>query len=730
MTIRVRWGPLLLCLCVALYRAGWLSVQLSGFQVAEAGYLLLADVPVLGLLMILVWVESVTSRPWTWVTLAAIVAITIVYLADAAAVLSLNARLQVQDVQRFASEWWLLPGYLNLMTVGLLVVVVAALALRYATPRRMARSLAAVGAAVLLVALLIPRDAVPSHLQKYAGSVLLVATELRGRTAPITEYRPADLTTLQRGHSEFFDAPIARTRRNIVLVMVESLSAADSYRTSGLRNVLGRFDELSREGMLFRNFVANFEASEGGIVAMLSGVPPLHFPTATTDTFREYSLQPSMVETFRQNGYRCEFLTNVPLQFISMDFYATSRTVGFTHAAGKHEIARYAGAPTYAFESPADHLLYEEVLARLDERQAGSPAFIAAITASSHTPYVDPRGREPREAHVWEYVQEELWWLYGELQKRRFFDDGLLVITGDHRKMLPVGQAERDRYGDSAKARVPLLVIGRDVPRDHVDDRFFAQSDLLRMLDRAVQPGRPLSPWALWVGRYMYVFGIASNAGNAEVLHADDLGRHAFRLSLRGAEILWLDRPVNALEIEHAIHRQRATQQFIRAARTSEDPITAGRELQPAADRPGVLIGLSTDANIGRDPDDPAGSLRTFDSDTFVLNTVLARTAVRDGPFTMSVRGFMQIAEPGEYWFSMFADDRGCLAIAGKSVLGCRAGVNEGVVHLDAGRHRFDLRYLHLAGTPQLRLRWLPPGAATFEPFPEGTLLAPIPAQQ
>ena len=259
--------------------------------------------------------------------------------------------------------------------------------------------------------------------------------------------------------------------------------------------------------MLFRNFFANYEASEGGIVSLLSGVPPLHFPTASTNTFAEYALQRGITESFKRRGYQCQFLTSVPLQFISMDAYARSPDVGFTFAGGQHEIPRLKGAPRFAFESPADHVLYEELLDRLDSRATKStqPMFLVAVTASSHTPYVDPLGRANSEENVWGYVQEELWWLHAELTRRGFFDNGLLLITGDHRKMLPVSRIERARYGESAKARVPLVIIGKDAPRDVVDDRLFQQADLLRMLDRAVQPNVELSPFVFWAERYLLV---------------------------------------------------------------------------------------------------------------------------------------------------------------------------------------------------------------------------------
>ena len=131
----------------------------------------------------------------------------------------------------------------------------------------------------------------PSRLDLYAGSVLLLGKELWGsRRQPISRYRGGDFSAYRGDYDALFDAPVARTGRNVVLVIVESLSAVDSQRTSGIRNLLPRFDALSREGMLFRNFFANFEASEGGIVSMLSGVPPMHFPTASTNTFGEYTL--------------------------------------------------------------------------------------------------------------------------------------------------------------------------------------------------------------------------------------------------------------------------------------------------------------------------------------------------------------------------------------------------------------------------------------------------------
>jgi hypothetical protein len=59
----LRLGPLLFCIGVALYRAVWLSTQLSGMDLSELGYLLLADLPVLGILGLLAFFEGVRPPP-------------------------------------------------------------------------------------------------------------------------------------------------------------------------------------------------------------------------------------------------------------------------------------------------------------------------------------------------------------------------------------------------------------------------------------------------------------------------------------------------------------------------------------------------------------------------------------------------------------------------------------------------------------------------------------------
>jgi hypothetical protein len=725
--MRLRIGPPLVCLILGLTRAVWLSVQLSTLNATEVGFLLLADIPVLGALMVLLWLEAALAKRWRIVALVLAILLTIIYVADVATVMALNARLQLEDIGRFGVEWWLLPAFLDVRSVIVLAVLIAAFFIRVRVSAVRARFVVTAAVFLWIAPMAVQQGAISPHLHKYTGSVLGLGRGLLGlRSQPMPRYTVGDYEAYRQSYEGLLEAPITASRKSIVLIIVESLSAADSARTSGLGNLLGRFDELSRKGMLFRNFFANFEASEGGIVSLLSGVPPLHFPTASTSTFGEYALQRSITAEVARDGYRNEFLTTVPLGFLSMHRYMTSPTVGFRYAGGQDEIARYQSAPRYAFESPADHLLYEELLYRLGtaEQRRQEPVFLAAVTASSHAPYIDPLGRENSAAQAWAYVQDELWWLYGELLKRGFFDNGLLIITGDHRKMLPITGSERERYGDGAKARVPLVVIGKGIPENVVDDRLFQQSDLLRMLDRLPDPSVDLSPFAMWVERYVYVFGVAANASRVEIFLPDDQGRRGYQLNLKGAEIEWINPPRNAVAIEGAIHRQRVAQQAQRAAIIGPDAVNFGRELHASDAVPGVLIGVSTDVDPRRDPDDPRGALKLFTARSFSPDDFEGSS---DAPFTVTTRGFLPVQQDGEYWFSAFSPKEVCLAIDKRMVLGCRRGLHEGGTLLTRGLHRFDYRYVHQVGAQLPDLKWLPPGAQKFTPFPQQILLLPKP---
>jgi hypothetical protein len=219
---------------------------------------------------------------------------------------------------------------------------------------------------------------------------------------------------------------------------------------------------------------------------------------------------------------------------------------------------------------------------------------------------------------------------------------------------------------------------------------------------------------------------VASNASTLHVFVAEDQARRAFQLNLRGAEIHWVTPPPNALRVERAIHRQRASQQAARAAATmSQDRMNFGRDLRPADRSHGVLVGFSTDTNASRDPDNPHGSLKLVTTDELSIGEIGNLVGAWNGPFTITARGFLRVPQDGEYWFSVFSHQQTCLAIDKQIVLGCQPGANQGLAFLTTGLHRFDFRFVYRGEPQRLELTWLPPGAKTFTSFPQQSLLLP-----
>ena len=356
-------------------------------------------------------------------------------------------------------------------------------------------------------------------------------------------------------------AEIPTSKPNIILVVIESLSSINSNKISGVGKLLGGFDELAGEGVLFRNFFANHQASEGGVIALLGGFPPMHFPTATPYMFDEFATQISIISEYQQQGYFTDFLTNSDLGFLGLNHFLDG--LGVDRSRGRDDFVSMRYAPGVVQDAPPDNLLYTETLASLNNRfNTQSPFLMVLATTSTHLPYTHPENGPDTAEAVWDWSLQQLTKFYRELENTGYFEQGILMITGDHRQMRRLTQNETERYGGSARARVPLLVIGKTYSRGAVDDRFFQQSDLLRMLDRINRQDARLSPHPIWVERYNRKFGRIELIDNLSVFDQSDDGRHEYAMEIAGNRIDWLGiKPDFAREIELKIHIQRSQHQ-------------------------------------------------------------------------------------------------------------------------------------------------------------------------
>jgi hypothetical protein len=293
----------------------------------------------------------------------------------------------------------------------------------------------------------------------------------------------------------------------------------------------------------------------------------MHFPSATPYMFDEFAIQASIIGEYQQQGYFAEFLTNADLAFIGMHHFLNG--LGLDRSRGRDDVDEMRGAPRVVQDAPSDAYLYSEALLSVQRLMSSYQPFLLTIaTTSTHLPYSHPDSGPDTAEAVWEWSMQKLLEFYSKLSENGYFENGILLITGDHRQMRPVSETESRRYGGSARARVPLLVIGKSYQRGQVDERFFQQSDLLRMLGRIESQDTVLSPYPIWVERYNRKYGRVELINNLSVFDEADQGRYEYRLEVPGNRIEWLsDKPEFARRIETQIHSQRSLHQQTRNAR-------------------------------------------------------------------------------------------------------------------------------------------------------------------
>lgn len=554
-------GLVLFALALAVYKAVMLTVGAADAWSARAFYLGL-DLFYLSLLLLLAalfgFAKPRIFRILLWLLMTFMAAI---YLVDSFVLLALDDHADIFDIGRYALEDGVVLSFFNTnayVAIGLLLLSLIIFS-NFTTRLKKISSLMFVFA---LVAGLFTQAYVPKSIARYA--MLSPADVLKniGPQPTVSDYSNVEIAFYKELTQPTVVIP--ESMPNIILVIVESLSSINSEKTSGVGNLLGGFDQLAEEGVLYRNFFTNHQASEGGVISLLGGFPPIHFPTATPYMFEEFAIQPSVIGKYQQQGYFAEFLTNSDLGFIGLNHFLDG--LALDRSRGRDEIAIMRDAIRVVQDAPSDELLYAEALStHRQHTSTPSPYLMVLATTSTHLPYTHPEGGPDTAAAVWEWSLQRLMEFYQELKMTDFFDDGILLITGDHRQMRRVTAEEIERYSESARARVPLLVIGNDYAANTIDDRFFQQSDLLRMLGVLSQPETLLSPHPIWVERYNRKYGRIELIDNLSVFDQADDGRHEYQLSISGNHIDWIgDAPEFARDIELQIHRQRSQHQSLR----------------------------------------------------------------------------------------------------------------------------------------------------------------------
>jgi hypothetical protein len=711
---------LLVAAVTCAYKATMLGDAIAGWSPRAIGWLVLEDLPYLGTVGVLCLLTGLGRRAVAWTALGLLVAANLAYMVDTWALLTLNHHLTLGYVVGLLPDAETASTFLTKTQGALLLATVTAHAVRLGGRRW------ALPVTVMLLGVvgLGARNLVPEPYRRYRfpepSSRSAVEEGVAARFAPreIAEYR-AWLSARPHVH-------LPRAGVNLVLVIVESLSTTDSARAGGFDDRLPTFDALADEGILFPNMIANYDLSEGGIIALLSGIIPVPFPRSTRSLFTSFRSQGSVVQELAARGYQTRVISAFPKNFQQMTDYLDGLGVHVVRDRDDHPVL--AGAPRFVLDAPSDAALYDAGLHDVDELRAlGRPYLLVLMTATSHPPWTDPRGRSHTEDAVWRFVDAEIGRLYRELRARRFFDNGILIVTGDHRKHSPVSARETKRFGARAAALTPLLVVGAGIPARGVDGRFVQQADLFRVLGKMADPQAPLSPAAVMVRVYTRGPLEFDEIGRLAVFLEAEEGLVAHEADVHGAGFAWRGTPPpGAAGIEQRVQAERAVHQdnVERTAEPCELPLPGRWE--PDGDHRGLLVRHVRGGEGSGDAVPAVLEARLRAGQERALGAVGAGAPVPGE--AVEVSAYLRVERAGEYWFRVDPPLAKCVAIDGVAMVsGTRSALDWDVGHafLHPGSHRVTITRTGRATRERVTLLWRPPGGGKYERVPDTQFIAP-----
>ncbi len=264
---------------------------------------------------------------------------------------------------------------------------------------------------------------------------------------------------------------------NIILVFAESLSAIDSANV-WWNDKMPKFDQMQKDGITFTNFVTNWTTSDTAHISTLLWVVPLINMRMWNTPYSWYKLKmEALPEFLNSEWYTTTFISAASLNFLQQrDFLSWA---WFQKIIWEEE---FENSKKYTFGSAADEELYKRVLQEVQVQTW--KYFIGLQTISFHKPYDTPLWKT--EELALQYSDEELYKFYQWLQQLWFFDNGILVIVWDHRKMNAVESWEPEIFGPNWYTKSVATVVWSWIVPGSVNSNMVQHTDFYNSLKRLV----------------------------------------------------------------------------------------------------------------------------------------------------------------------------------------------------------------------------------------------------
>jgi phosphoglycerol transferase MdoB-like AlkP superfamily enzyme len=284
------------------------------------------------------------------------------------------------------------------------------------------------------------------------------------------------------------DSPIANfisangdyKKYNIVLVLMESMSAKNLTHFGNENHLTPNLDSLFDSGISFSNFYSDGNHTFNGIYSSLFGFPslPLKHSLKNMENQQPYG---GIAKTLLLKKYETIFFTTHDEQFDNMSGFLLPN--GFETLVSQKD---YSSDKIISTLGVPDHVQFDEVVKRVSQIHASGKQFFAGVmTASNHSPYIMPKNLPadrhgiPFKAHsskdktqMIEYADWAIGYFLNECKKQAWFDSTIFIFTGDHGNLID----GFEHY--TAYHNIPFIIYAPKIFSPKVIDKLGGQIDI------------------------------------------------------------------------------------------------------------------------------------------------------------------------------------------------------------------------------------------------------------
>ncbi len=277
---------------------------------------------------------------------------------------------------------------------------------------------------------------------------------------------------------------------NIIFLIWESFTE----KTLGLavdgKEVTPHFNSLKGEGLFFSNVYASGDRTNKGIPAILSGYPALPNTTIIHSPGKSQKIQ-VLSKLFKEKGYATPFFYGGEPEFANIKSYLLYG--GYEPIIGKDDFdAKEMNSKWGAH----DGVVMRRVLDDLN--QTKQPFFATWLTLTSHEPFETPvppafagNDNTTKFLNSIHYTDQVVFDFITECRKQSWWQNTLLVITGDHGHPLPESPDKANDF------RIPMLWLGGAlVPGQEVVSKVVSQLDIAATLSSQLGMDRQIFPFS------------------------------------------------------------------------------------------------------------------------------------------------------------------------------------------------------------------------------------------